>query len=57
MASGMIVGFAIGTGGVGVTLLGLVADRWGLPAALWMTGALPLLGFVAALFLPEPRRA
>jgi FSR family fosmidomycin resistance protein-like MFS transporter len=57
MASGVIVGFAIGTGGLGVTALGIVADRWGLATALWLTGALPLLGFGAALFLPEPRRA
>ena len=30
MASGLIVGFAIGAGGVGVTALGWVADHWGL---------------------------
>jgi FSR family fosmidomycin resistance protein-like MFS transporter len=55
MAAGLIVGFAIGTGGVGVTLLGGVADRFGLPAALWISALVPLLGFVAALFLPAPR--
>ena len=55
MASGMIVGFAIGAGGLGVTLLGWVADHWGLPVTLWITAVLPLLGFVAALFLPEPK--
>jgi len=55
MASGMIVGFAIGTGGLGVALLGWIADHWGLPAALWITAVMPLLGFGAALFLPEPR--
>lgn len=56
MASGLIVGFAIGTGGVGVALLGWVADRWGLPLALGITAVMPFFGFVAALFLPEPRR-
>lgn len=55
MASGLIVGFAIGSGGLGVTLLGAVADRWGLPAALWISALLPLLGFVATLALPAPR--
>lgn len=55
MASGMIVGFAIGTGGLGVTVLGWIADHWGLPAALWITALMPLGGFVAALFLPEPK--
>lgn len=55
MASGLIVGLAIGTGGIGVTLLGWVADRWGLPATLWICAGLPLLGFLAALTLPAPR--
>src|SRR5204863_31124 len=38
MASGLIVGFAIGAGGLGVAGLGSVADRWGLPAALTIIG-------------------
>ena len=54
MASGMIVGFAIGTGGLGVAALGGVADRWGLPLALWLTALMPVGGFAASLFLPEP---
>jgi FSR family fosmidomycin resistance protein-like MFS transporter len=57
MASGLIVGFAIGTGGLGVTLLGWVADHWGLPLALGLTAVMPSFGFLASLFLPEPRRA
>jgi MFS transporter, FSR family, fosmidomycin resistance protein len=55
MASGLTVGFAIGTGGLGVTLLGWVADHWGLMAALWISAVMPLLGVVAAAFLPAPR--
>jgi FSR family fosmidomycin resistance protein-like MFS transporter len=55
MASGLIVGFAIGTGGLGVTALGWVADRHGLPAALAISALMPLAGFVAARFLPAPR--
>jgi predicted MFS family arabinose efflux permease len=54
-ASGLIVGFAIGAGGLGVTALGWIADRYGLPAALWISAAMPLLAFVAARFLPAPR--
>lgn len=57
MASGLIVGFAIGTGGIGVAVLGWMADHWGLMPTLGVTAVLPLLGFVVALFLPEPRRA
>jgi FSR family fosmidomycin resistance protein-like MFS transporter len=57
MASGLIVGFAIGAGGVGATVLGWVADHQGLMSALWISALMPLAGFVVALFLPEPRRA
>jgi FSR family fosmidomycin resistance protein-like MFS transporter len=57
MASGLIVGLAMGTGGLGVTVLGWVADRWGLPSALWISALLPLAAFALALFLPRPREA
>ncbi len=55
MASGLMVGLAMGTGGVAVTFLGWLADRWGVPAALWVSALLPITGFVAAQFLPAPR--
>jgi MFS transporter, FSR family, fosmidomycin resistance protein len=55
MASGLIVGFAIGAGGLGVTALGGIADRYGLPVALWITALTPLLAVVATRFLPAPR--
>jgi MFS transporter, FSR family, fosmidomycin resistance protein len=55
MASGLIVGFAIGTGGLGVAALGWVADHHGLPAALQIAALMPLAGFIAARFLPAPR--
>ena len=42
MASGMIVGFAIGAGGLGATALGGIADRWGLASALWISAVMPL---------------
>jgi len=54
-ASGLIVGFAIGAGGLGVTALGWVADRHGVPAALWISALTPLLAFAAARFLPAPK--
>ena len=56
MASGLIVGFAIGTGGIGVAGLGWVADRWGLFTALGLIAVMPLAGFFAARLLPEPPR-
>jgi FSR family fosmidomycin resistance protein-like MFS transporter len=57
MASGLIVGFAIGLGGAGVAALGWVADRWGLPAALWISALMPLVAFALTRLLPAPRDA
>ena len=54
MASGLIVGFAIGAGGIGASALGWVADHWGLTTALGISAAMPRAGIVAALFLPDP---
>ncbi len=52
MASGLMLGFAIGTGSVGVSLLGYLADSWGLPAVMNFIALLPVLGLGLALFLP-----
>jgi FSR family fosmidomycin resistance protein-like MFS transporter len=57
MASGLLVGFAIGLGGAGVTALGWVADHWGVPAALWISAMMPLVAFVPTRLLPAPREA
>ncbi|UCD72405.1 MAG: MFS transporter [Syntrophobacterales bacterium] len=54
IASGLMVGFAIGTGGIGVTLLGYLADLWGVPFALKTIALMPVIGFLIALFIPYP---
>jgi len=54
LAAGFMVGFAIGTGGIGVTLLGKVADIWSVPVALKTIAFMPILGFLLALMLPYP---
>jgi FSR family fosmidomycin resistance protein-like MFS transporter len=51
VASGLTVGFAVGTGGVGVTLLGAIADNFGVPMALESILVIPLAGFVLSLIL------
>jgi MFS transporter, FSR family, fosmidomycin resistance protein len=51
VASGLMAGFAIGTGGICVTLLGVIADHFGVPAALQSITALPVIGFLLALGL------
>jgi len=52
LISGLMIGFAVGTGGIGTTLLGAVADRWGVLRALDVTSLLPLAAFAIALLLP-----
>ena len=54
VASGLLVGFAIGAGGIGVTLLGVVADHFGVPFALKCIGSLPVAGFLFSLLLKYP---
>ena len=54
MASGLMVGFAIGTGGIGVTLLGMIADMGGVPLAMKIIFILPVIGFGLSLLLKYP---
>ena len=44
VASGLMAGFAIGTGGIGVALLGVIADHWGILTALHCIAFLPVRG-------------
>jgi len=53
LISGLIIGFAVGMGGVGVTALGGVADRWGVLRAMDVTTLIPLVAAAVALFLPR----
>ena len=54
VASGIMTGFAIGVGGIGVTLLGVVADHFGVTVALKSIAILPLTGLLFSLFLRYP---
>jgi FSR family fosmidomycin resistance protein-like MFS transporter len=54
MASGMMVGFTISAGGIGVTLLGTIADAWGVPMAIKSIFAMPLIAFGLTLLLKYP---
>jgi len=54
MASGMMVGFTISAGGIGVTLLGTIADTWGVPMAIKTVFVMPLIAFGLALLLKYP---
>jgi FSR family fosmidomycin resistance protein-like MFS transporter len=54
MASGLMVGFTISAAGVGVTLLGVIADTWGVPVAIKAIFVLPIIAFSLALLVKYP---
>jgi len=58
IASGMMVGFTISAGGIGVTLLGTIADTWGVPMAVKAVFVLPVIAFLLSLLVnyPQERR-
>jgi FSR family fosmidomycin resistance protein-like MFS transporter len=56
MASGIILGLAIGIGGLGVSLTGAFADSFGISAALYSLVALPAIATLMALMLPGRTR-
>lgn len=55
--SSLMMGFAWGTGGLSVPLVGLLADRTGIEHALILMSFLPLVAAALAWPLPEPTRA
>jgi FSR family fosmidomycin resistance protein-like MFS transporter len=58
VASGLMTGFAIGAGGIGVTLLGVVADHYSVYTALKSIAVLPVAAFILSMILRfEPERA
>lgn len=52
MASGLTIGFTIGLGGVGVTILGAIADRYGVPSVFQVMSALPVICLLLSFGLP-----
>lgn len=55
LASGLVLGFAVGMGSIGVTLLGSIADHMGLPFAMNIICILPVLGIIFSFALPDVR--
>ena len=59
LASGLMMGAAIGVGGIAAALLGVLADGAGIEAVLWAIAVMPLPALALALSLPRvaPARA
>lgn len=56
MASGLTLGFSVGLGGFGVTILGALADRYGLPMVMQLLVWLPIVAAVVGIWIPIPEK-
>lgn len=54
VASGLMMGFVIGVGGLGAGVLGLVADTWGILTVVKLIAFMPAVGFIPILMIPYP---
>jgi FSR family fosmidomycin resistance protein-like MFS transporter len=54
MASGLILGLAMGIGGIATTVFGWLADQFGIPFTLQATFFLPLVASAVFYFTPDP---
>ena len=54
LASGLLTGFSVGVGGLGVPVLGKLADLYGVDLVLQILTVLPVIGLGLALALPRP---
>ncbi len=56
LASGLALGLAFVTSGVGVSITGFLADNWGLPTAMTLLSAMPFIaGFLVLNYRPTVR--
>lgn len=56
LASGLSIGFGVGTGGIGAVFLGGISDAVGISTVFTILSLLPLLGAIIALFLPSEKK-
>lgn len=57
MASGLTVGFSVGMGGLGATILGYIADHFGVPSVFTALSIAPLIGLIIVLFFPSKAKS
>lgn len=56
MASGLTIGFSVGLGGFCVTILGVLADKFGLPMVMQLLVWLPIVAAITAIWIPIPKK-
>jgi MFS transporter, FSR family, fosmidomycin resistance protein len=52
IASGIVLGFAMGIGGMGIAITGIISDNYGIAAGMLSLVVLPFAGFLMAVMLP-----
>jgi FSR family fosmidomycin resistance protein-like MFS transporter len=57
MVSGLMLGLSIGLGGVAVTPIGILAERWGLGTVVAGVACLPMFAAALMRLLPAPASA
>jgi MFS transporter, FSR family, fosmidomycin resistance protein len=57
MVSGLLVGFALGTGGIGAALMGVIADHYGVTTVLYIVAVMPVLASAVGCFIPSSHAA
>ena len=55
-ASGLTIGVRVGVGGCGVTILGVLADKFGLPMVMQLLVWLPIVAAITAIWIPIPKK-
>ena len=56
VASGLMLGFSIGMGGIGAGVLGLMADTWGVLTVFKLMVVMPAVGLIPIMMVRDPRK-
>ena len=56
VASGLMLGFSIGMGGIGAGVLGLMADTWGVLTVFKLIVVMPAVGLIPIMMVRDPRK-
>lgn len=56
MVSGLMIGFAIGAGGIGASVMGKLADLIGISSLIQLLVLIPVFAWLLGMWLPDDRR-
>ncbi|MFB5190030.1 MFS transporter [Alicyclobacillus fastidiosus] len=56
LASGLMIGFGVGAGGIGATFMGWIADHYAVSTVLDIIAILPIIAAIITFFLPNDKK-